>query len=824
MCGIVGAVAQRDVADILLEGLRRLEYRGYDSAGVAIINDNGELHRERRTGKVSELAEAVSLNPLRGGTGIAHTRWATHGAPSERNAHPHVSEDHIAVVHNGIIENHEALRVFLQGEGYVFTSDTDTEVIAHLVSLELKGSDSLLDAVQKAVARLEGAYGMVVMDCNDNERLVVARSGSPLVIGVGIGEHFIASDQLALFPVTRRFMFLEEGDVAEVTRNGVTILDAAGNSVERDARDSDIEHDAGDKGPYRHYMLKEIHEQPEAIANTLEGRLGEHQLNLDILGKEGQEILNKTRAVQIVACGTSYHAGMVARYWFEELAGIPCRVEIASEFRYRKFFVPEDCLFVTISQSGETADTLAALKLAKELGYMASLSIGNIFGNGGTSTGGCTTPNGHRSHQRTVAADKSAIANHRPEFIDTVVIAGNGASTNIHLIANFSVAHIAEVIDLAAFANHGFLDFHKVADPGFFLKFGAWPQSGKRANLTPGSDNRIFKNGVCLDNGTFPDNRVANHTTGFDINVIRQLNLAFENHIDVQGNVMASLDVATNIQTMWVNDRDTIHHQVIGQLLLPGTFQLHQLDTTVNTFHFNWELRLNVNDRGIFGHGHRDNIGEIELMLGIFIFQAINPATDLIAGNGHDARIHFIDGQLLRAGVLILNNGLNIAKTIADNPAITGRVGQVNGQQAEALTVTGRQQRLQGRGVNQGNVAIEHQHHIGTFAARQCLLHSMAGTQLLFLYHPVKIVVAQCLFYLLCAVTNHHMNLAVTDFSLRVQGTEDHMLQHGLASDTMQHLWQFGFHAAALPGSKNNDISSHGSLGRQSAPTGASAL
>ncbi|WP_163370489.1 glutamine--fructose-6-phosphate transaminase (isomerizing) [Endozoicomonas acroporae] len=380
MCGIVGAVAQRDVADILLEGLRRLEYRGYDSAGVAIINDNGELHRERRTGKVSELAEAVSLNPLRGGTGIAHTRWATHGAPSERNAHPHVSEDHIAVVHNGIIENHEALRVFLQGEGYVFTSDTDTEVIAHLVSLELKGSDSLLDAVQKAVARLEGAYGMVVMDCNDNERLVVARSGSPLVIGVGIGEHFIASDQLALFPVTRRFMFLEEGDVAEVTRNGVTILDAAGNPVERDARDSDIEHDAGDKGPYRHYMLKEIHEQPEAIANTLEGRLGEHQLNLDILGKEGQEILNKTRAVQIVACGTSYHAGMVARYWFEELAGIPCRVEIASEFRYRKFFVPEDCLFVTISQSGETADTLAALKLAKELGYMASLSICNVPG------------------------------------------------------------------------------------------------------------------------------------------------------------------------------------------------------------------------------------------------------------------------------------------------------------------------------------------------------------------------------------------------------------------------------------------------------------
>ena len=380
MCGIVGAVAQRDVADILLEGLRRLEYRGYDSAGIAIIGANGELRRERRTGKVSELADAVAGNPIQGGTGIAHTRWATHGEPNERNAHPHVSDDHIAVVHNGIIENHESLRALLQIEGYVFTSDTDTEVIAHLVNLEQKTSNSLLEAVQKAVARLEGAYGMVVMDCNDSDRLVVARSGSPLVIGVGIGEHFIASDQLALFPVTRRFMFLEEGDVAEVTRNGVTVLDVTGTPVEREARDSDVEHDAGDKGPYRHYMLKEIHEQPEAIANTLEGRLGEHQLNLDILGQEGQAILNKTRAVQIVACGTSYHAGMVARYWFEELAGIPCRVEIASEFRYRKFFVPEDCLFVTISQSGETADTLAALKLAKELGYMASLSICNVPG------------------------------------------------------------------------------------------------------------------------------------------------------------------------------------------------------------------------------------------------------------------------------------------------------------------------------------------------------------------------------------------------------------------------------------------------------------
>ena len=380
MCGIVGAVAQRDIAPILLEGLRRLEYRGYDSAGVAIVDDKGELQRVRRTGKVAELADAIAETPAPGGTGIAHTRWATHGEPNERNAHPHVSGEDIAVVHNGIIENHEELREFLKGEGYTFTSDTDTEVIAHLVNLEQKSSAILLEAVQKAVSKLEGAYGMVVMDRTDTERLIVARSGSPLVIGLGLGENFIASDQLALFPVTRRFMFLEEGDVAEITRTSISVFNTEGNAVERAAKESDVEHDAGDKGQYRHYMMKEIHEQPDAIANTLEGRLGETRLNLDILGKEGVELLSKTKAVQIVACGTSYHGAMVARYWFEELAGIPCRVEIASEFRYRKFFVPENCLFVTISQSGETADTLAALQLAKEQGYMASLSICNVPG------------------------------------------------------------------------------------------------------------------------------------------------------------------------------------------------------------------------------------------------------------------------------------------------------------------------------------------------------------------------------------------------------------------------------------------------------------
>lgn len=380
MCGIVGAVAQRDVAAILLEGLRRLEYRGYDSAGIAIIDSNSSMNRLRRTGKVSELSEAIKDSSTPGRIGIAHTRWATHGEPSERNAHPHVSGENIAVVHNGIIENHEILRRFLRQQGYPFDSDTDTEVIAHLINHECKNSQTLLEAVQKAVRQLDGAYGMVVMDRNDSTRLVVARSGSPLVIGVGIGEHFIASDQLALFPVTRRFMFLEEGDVAEVTIDTVNVLDSNGQTVERHIRESDLEHDAGEKGPYRHYMLKEIHEQSEAIANTLEGRLGESKLNLASLGNTAETLLKQAKSVQIVACGTSFHAGMVARYWFEELAGIPCRIEIASEFRYRKFFVPESCLFVTISQSGETADTLAALKQAKEQGYMATLSVCNVPG------------------------------------------------------------------------------------------------------------------------------------------------------------------------------------------------------------------------------------------------------------------------------------------------------------------------------------------------------------------------------------------------------------------------------------------------------------
>ncbi|MBL0547240.1 glutamine--fructose-6-phosphate transaminase (isomerizing) [Aeromonas jandaei] len=379
MCGIVGAVAQRDVAEILVEGLRRLEYRGYDSAGVAVFSANQPLQRVRRLGKVAELAKALEEQSVHGGTGIAHTRWATHGEPSERNAHPHVS-DHIVVVHNGIIENHEELRETLKGLGYEFNSDTDTEVIAHLVHHELKSADSLLAAMQKAVKQLRGAYGTVVMDSRDDSRVVVARSGSPLVIGRGIGENFIASDQLALLPVTRRFIFLEEGDVAEVTRRDVHIFDVSGNRVEREEKESDISHDAGDKGEYRHYMLKEIHEQPKAITNTLEGRLGSDHVVVESFGNGARAIFEKVEHVQIVACGTSYHSGMVARYWFEEIAGVSCDVEIASEFRYRKSVVRPNSLLITLSQSGETADTLAALRLAKESGYMSSLAICNVPG------------------------------------------------------------------------------------------------------------------------------------------------------------------------------------------------------------------------------------------------------------------------------------------------------------------------------------------------------------------------------------------------------------------------------------------------------------
>ncbi|MGO2088953.1 MAG: glutamine--fructose-6-phosphate transaminase (isomerizing) [Oceanisphaera sp.] len=377
MCGIVGAVAQRDVAEILVEGLRRLEYRGYDSAGVAIVEAPEQLGRLRRLGKVQALADALNEQPLSGGTGIAHTRWATHGEPSQRNAHPHVS-GHIVVVHNGIIENHEPLRAMLQDKGYEFSSDTDTEVIAHLVHYHRQQCDSLLSALQTAVKELRGAYGTVLMDARDPSCLVVARSGSPLVIGLGLGENFIASDQLALLPVTRRFLFLEEGDVAEVTRREVRIFDTHGNAVQRDELESDVTHDAGDKGEYRHHMLKEIYEQPKAIADTLEGRITDTAVVVESFGNGARDIFEKVEHIQLIACGTSYHAGMVARYWFESLAGVSCDIEIASEFRYRKSVVRPNSLLITLSQSGETADTLAALRLGKELGFMSSLAICNV--------------------------------------------------------------------------------------------------------------------------------------------------------------------------------------------------------------------------------------------------------------------------------------------------------------------------------------------------------------------------------------------------------------------------------------------------------------
>ncbi|AZC34407.1 glutamine--fructose-6-phosphate transaminase (isomerizing) [Pseudomonas chlororaphis] len=377
MCGIVGAVAERNITAILLEGLKRLEYRGYDSAGVAVLTNDGKLERMRRPGKVSELEQALAGEPLVGRLGIAHTRWATHGAPCERNAHPHFSGD-LAVVHNGIIENHEALREQLKGMGYVFTSDTDTEVIAHLLDHKLKDLGDLTVALKATVKELHGAYGLAVISASQPDRLVAARSGSPLVIGLGLGENFLASDQLALRQVTDRFMYLEEGDIAEIRRDSVQIWDVDGKVVEREAVQYRDGAEAAEKGEFRHFMLKEIHEQPAVVQRTLEGRLSPNQVLVQAFGPQAAELFAKVRNVQIVACGTSYHAGMVARYWLEELAGIPCQVEVASEFRYRKVVVQPDTLFVTISQSGETADTLAALRNAKELGFLASLAICNV--------------------------------------------------------------------------------------------------------------------------------------------------------------------------------------------------------------------------------------------------------------------------------------------------------------------------------------------------------------------------------------------------------------------------------------------------------------
>ncbi|MGK0440735.1 MAG: glucosamine--fructose-6-phosphate aminotransferase (isomerizing) [Pseudohongiellaceae bacterium] len=379
MCGIVGAAARREVSAILVEGLKRLEYRGYDSAGVAILNHQGEMGCHKRLGKVAMLDEAVKSAPLAGGLGIAHTRWATHGKPSEENAHPHLSNNEIALVHNGIIENHQQLRKELSEQGYSFLSQTDTETIVHLIHSIMKVGDAdLFTAVKQAVTKLEGAFGLAVIHKNEPEKIVCARSGSPIVLGLGIGENFLASDQLALRQVTDRFIYLEEGDFAELTPDNYTVYDASGEQVNREITQLTDKTKTAEKGKYRHYMLKEIYEQPEVIKDTLRGRISSDKLLEQAFGAEATSIFDKTKAVQIIACGTSYHSGMVAKYLIEGIAGVPCRVEVASEFRYRKFVVQPDTLIVTISQSGETADTLAALRLAKTLGYAATMTICNV--------------------------------------------------------------------------------------------------------------------------------------------------------------------------------------------------------------------------------------------------------------------------------------------------------------------------------------------------------------------------------------------------------------------------------------------------------------
>ncbi len=376
MCGIVGAVADRDISDILIEGLKRLEYRGYDSAGVALL-DQGKLSIRKEVGKVAALEQALTSKQA-GHTGIAHTRWATHGKPTEANAHPHFSGDKLAVVHNGIIENHEALREELSNQGYSFVSETDTETIAHLINHLMQQGLDLLAAVKAAIPRLEGAYGLAVVHADEPGRIVGARSGSPLVLGLGFGENFLASDQLALRQVTDRFVYLDEGDIAEITRDSYAVWDKEGGVVERPVERITGKADSADKGNYRHFMLKEIFEQPAVVKNTLQGRLGRDHILEQSFGSAASSIFDKVQSVQIVACGTSYHAGMVAKYWIEGVAGIPCRVEVASEFRYRKFVVSPGTLLVTISQSGETADTLAALRLAKELDYAATLTVCNV--------------------------------------------------------------------------------------------------------------------------------------------------------------------------------------------------------------------------------------------------------------------------------------------------------------------------------------------------------------------------------------------------------------------------------------------------------------
>jgi len=379
MCGIVGAVAERDVVPILLEGLRRLEYRGYDSAGIAVVDAQKTLQRRRVVGKVKELTISLQNSPLKATTGISHTRWATHGKPNEINAHPHIAGNNsLAVVHNGIIENHHELRERLIKNGAIFVSETDTEVIGHLIHFYFQQTKDLLQAVKNALKELHGAYAIGVIHQQEPEHLIAARLGSPLVVGIGIGEHFIASDVAALIPVTQRVVFLEDGDVVEIKRENFTIFDKNDNKIERKIFTSELQADAVERGEYRHYMLKEIFEQPQAALNTLEGRISNGKVLEAAFGVKAHELFEKVENVQIVACGTSYHAGLVAKYWLESIAKMPCAVEVASEFRYRQPLARKNTLLVTISQSGETADTLAALHEATKLGFAPSLAICNV--------------------------------------------------------------------------------------------------------------------------------------------------------------------------------------------------------------------------------------------------------------------------------------------------------------------------------------------------------------------------------------------------------------------------------------------------------------
>jgi glutamine---fructose-6-phosphate transaminase (isomerizing) len=384
MCGLIGAVARRNITPILLDGLKRLEYRGYDSAGLALITDTGAdnqaIDMRRCVGRVADLEASLGGAPPASFLGMGHTRWATHGEPEERNAHPHLSNGTVAVVHNGIIENYEALRKVLEVMGYHFLSDTDTEVVAHLVHYHLKGSGSLLEAVRATVRQLSGAYAIAVMASSEPGTLVVTRQGNPLVLGLGEDEHYVASDAVALLPLTQRFVFPQDGDVISISGAGVQMFGADEQPVQRPEQALDLDAQAADKGPYRHYMLKEIHEQPDAVADTLQGFTERDALLPEALGFPDLELLRRVKSVHLVACGTSFHAAEVGRYWLESMARLPCMVDLASEYRYRDPVVPPDCLFMTLSQSGETADTLAALRYAKQAGYLARLAICNVPG------------------------------------------------------------------------------------------------------------------------------------------------------------------------------------------------------------------------------------------------------------------------------------------------------------------------------------------------------------------------------------------------------------------------------------------------------------